>query len=106
MTLLRKQARIYWTIAILLMACGHVGHAYEDNFAKPIPCSEHHHDDTGHQECPSGESCSHPYAHGCFALPDAPDHLILLVVSRDFHCTDERFPDAPCREIDYPPQRV
>lgn len=106
MTLLRKHVRIFWTVAILLMACGHVGHAYEDYFANPTPCGEHHHGDTGHQECPSGASCSHPYAHACFTLPDTPEDLILMTVSRDFHCMEARFPDAPCREIDYPPQRV
>lgn len=101
-----KLARIFWTLAILLMAGGHVVHAMDEHVGDLAPCGEHHNEGSGHDSCPSGESCSHPHVHSGIALSDGPVFYFLATTSSAYPCLDAKFPDSPFREIDYPPQRA
>jgi hypothetical protein len=103
MQFLSKHVRLVWAIAILLMAGGHLAHAYEDLTACDEVCSGEHTSQPEPQDCPMGGECTHPFAHGVFILPDAPDRLFVALTMTSFSDHVEGSMDGPCREIDYPP---
>lgn len=94
-----------WTVAILLMATGHLAHAYDDLTSCVDVCtSEHASNSDTDSSCPVGNSCSHSHAHGFIALTDAPEFLFVSHAATSFPDANELLLDGPCREIDYPPQ--
>lgn len=104
MRLFSKYLRLVWAVAILLIAGGHLAHAWEDLISCDAVCSGEHSSQTEPQDCPKGGECSHPFAHGFFILPDAPDRLFIALTTTSFPFHVEGSMDGPCREIDYPPQ--
>ncbi len=89
---------------MLLMAGGQLAHAYEDFAACQEVCSSEHSSQSEPQKCPTGGTCTHPFAHGVFILPDAPDRLFVALTVTSFSDHVEGSMDEPCREIEYPPQ--
>ena len=100
-----KYARVFWAVAILLMAGGQAIHAYED-FTHPLKhASERQTSESEQPVCPTGHtSCCHSHSHVIGALAEAPNFSILALSSDYYFERVDSVVEGPIREIDYPPQ--
>lgn len=100
-----KYARVFWAIAILLMAGGQAVHAYEDVFHPSKHASERHTSESEQPACPTGHTtCCHGHSHVIGALAEAPNFSIVASSSDYYFDRVDSVVEGPIREIDYPPQ--
>jgi len=100
-----KYARMFWVVAILMMACGQMAHAYQDSACAIEHASERKSPDTKQQpECPSGHKCCTSHSHIIGALHEAPKFNFVSSISSGYIDRGVRDIEAPVQEIEYPPQ--
>jgi hypothetical protein len=100
-----KYARVFWAIAILLMAGGQAVHAYEDVFHPSKHASERHTSESEQPACPTGHTtCCHGHSHVIGALAEAPNFSIVASSSDYYFDRVDSVVEGPIREIDYPPR--
>lgn len=100
-----KYARVFWAVAILLMAGGQAIHAYEDFTHPQKHASERQTSESEQPVCLTGHtSCCHSHSHVIGALAEAPNFSILALSSDYYFERVDSVVEGPIREIDYPPQ--
>lgn len=99
-----KFARIFWVLAILLMAGGQLAHAYEDTSCASLHASEHASKSQPQQDCPAGHVCCSSHSHILGAFIEVPQFAFVVSISGNFIDDGNFVIEGPAREIDYPPQ--
>ncbi len=100
-----RSVRIFWTIAILLMAGGQVVHAYQELKCVTDHSAQGQSSVPDKQDCPANHACCcHAHSHGIATLAEVPSFSHLSLSSSSFSTRNESYIEGPCREIDYPPQ--
>lgn len=97
-----KQVRIFWMLAVLLMAGGQALHAHADmaKAAEHASCSH----DAKADDCRTDASCCHMHVSGATVTPGAAAVACTQTLSHSLPIVDESYLDGPRGDIDYPPQ--
>lgn len=98
-----KYARVFWVVAILMMAGGQLAHSYQDSSCATEHASERT-SSKDQTDCPMGHSCCKSHSHVIGAVAEAPTLNFVSPNSSDFIDCGVRVVEGPTREIDYPPQ--
>ncbi len=99
-----KFARIFWVLAILLMAGGQLAHAYEDTSCASLHASENASKSKQQQDCPVGHVCCSSHSHILGTFGDVPPFGFVPSTTSTFIDCGNTVIEGPAREIDYPPQ--
>lgn len=98
-----KYTRVFWVVAILLMAGGQVVDAYQD-----FTCAKQHASERqtskNQSDCPANHTCCHGHSHATGMLSDAPDFAFAALPAENLFDYSDAVVEGPVREIDYPPQ--
>lgn len=97
-----RHVRIFWMLAILMMAGGQLLHAREQF----IPAKDHIHcsHEASTDDCPTDASCCHLHASGATVTTESPRLKSIQALSHYLSILDETCLEGPRRDIDYPPQ--
>ena len=97
-----KTIRIFWMLALLLMAGGQVLHAR----AELAAAKDHAHcsHEATSDECPADTSCCHLHTSGATLLSSGNLVPTSQALSHNLPILDETCLEGPRGEIDYPPQ--
>ena len=98
-----RHVRIFWMLAILLMAGGQLLHAHEELGAaiqEHVHCSH----DAATDDCSADTTCCHLHSSGATVSTEVTLLAATQTVSRYLSILDETCLDGPRGDIEYPPQ--
>jgi hypothetical protein len=97
-----KHLRIFWMLAILLMAGGQLLHAQEQFLTTTdhVHCSH----DSRTDDCATDAGCCHLHSSTATVATEIPRLAAIQTLSHYLVILDETCLEGPRRDIDYPPQ--